>query len=55
MDCKKMNAVIKHFFKSISTYYRYQNIKIPEEPHMNVFLPQVRKFKSKNTLIFDMD
>lgn len=55
IDDKKISALIKHFFQSISTFYRYKNIQIPEEPHINVFLPQIRKFNNLNTLIFDMD
>jgi hypothetical protein len=45
--------IIGHFLQSFSTFYRFKELKKPDESKISLFLPKQRKFKT--TLIFDMD
>jgi hypothetical protein len=43
---------VEHFFQTVSTFFKYKDIRLPEESKVSVFLGRQKK---KTTLIFDMD
>jgi hypothetical protein len=43
---------VGHFFQTVSTFFKYKDLRLPEESKVSIFLGRQKK---KSTLIFDMD